>query len=290
MRIGSNNNKLLTYLSEDSGTQSLGSGTYVDADPNTTLQPGDESSADLKITDLMYNHNSARKRVKLNSQNSYINDDDSTETSPIGPNVSDPFPPFNGLHRALKPKPQHHPEISQGEPSTPPPRSNRQSPITTPSPQLDSRIKTPTSFRLRNPLRSSSIGSNISFEPRGSKSGPGSIGGSGISLGVGRVVGGVVSGLGEGIRGKEDVYTSDVTKSRDDTSASASDTKKENGKGGGSMKTFGGVLRRKSDKKEVNRVTGLSSTGSLIVNIGLIKIFVAFVYRMEGKSAKKLEQ
>ncbi|KAA8567791.1 hypothetical protein EYC84_008252 [Monilinia fructicola] len=282
MRIGNNNNKLLTYLSEeDSGTQS---------DPNATLQLGDESSADLKMTDPTYNHNSARKRVKLNSQNSYINDDDSSETSPVGPNVSEPFPQFNGLHRALKPKSQNHPRSSQGEPSTPPPHSNRQSPITTPSPQRDSHIQTPTSFRLRTPLRSSSIGSNISFETKGNKSRPGSIGGGGISLGVGRVVGGVVSGLGEGVRGKEDVYTSDVNKSRDYSSGSASDARKENGKRGGSMRTFGGVLRRKSDKKEeANRVTRPSFTGSLIVKIGPINFLMHLYIEWKKKPEKKLE-
>ncbi|KAI9649303.1 cholesterol esterase [Ciborinia camelliae] len=255
MRISTSNNRVLTYLSEeDSGTQSLGSETYVDADPNVILQPGDESSADLKITDGTYNHNSARKRVKLGSQTSYINEDDSSETSPIGANASNPFQQLDGPRRALKPKPQLRPEGAQGVPSTPPSHSHPASsnsciPVTTPSPQPRSQTQTPTP--LRKSLRSSSIGSNISFEIKGNKSRPGSIGGSGISLGVGRAVGGVVSGLGEGIRGKEDVYVSDGARSQGDSSASANDTGKENGKesGSGSMRVFGGALRRKSGKK-----------------------------------------
>lgn len=256
MRIGTSNNRLLTYLSEeDSGSQSRGSGTYVDADPTTMLQPGDESSSDLRITDSAYNHNSARKRVKLNSKSSYINGDDSSDNSPISAHTSSPFPQFDGSHHVLKPKPQPRPESAQGIPSTPlsnpnPSLSNSRIPITTPSPQTQTQTSTPA--RLTKPLRSSSIGSNISFETKGNKSRPGSIGGSGISLGVGRAVGGVVSGLGEGIRAKEDVYVSDGARSTGDSSASPLDTGKENGKEGGnrgSMKGFGGVLRRKSERK-----------------------------------------
>ncbi|QSZ37206.1 hypothetical protein DSL72_009300 [Monilinia vaccinii-corymbosi] len=252
MRIGIGNNRLLSYLSEeDSGTQSLGSETYIDADPNTTLQPGNESSTDIKMADSTYNHNSARKRAKLNSPNSYINDDDLSETSPSGPNASGSFHQIKSLHHALKPKSQSRPENSQGDPCTPPSHPSPRSPITTSSAQPDSHSQTPTSSRLRNPLRSSSSGSNIFFETRGNSSSPGSIGGSGISLGVGRAVGGVVSGLGEGVRAKEDVYVSDSARSREDSGASMNDQGKENGKKGRGESTrgFGGVLRRKSEKK-----------------------------------------
>ncbi|KAM0312116.1 hypothetical protein ACHAO8_006568 [Botrytis cinerea] len=251
IRIGAMNPRPLTYLSEEeSGSrQSLGSGTYVDVDQTTMLQPGDESSADLDTSESTYNHNSARKRAKLHSRNSYIDDDASTETSPVGANTSNtPFPQFDSSHRVLKPKPQPHPEGGEGIPSTPPSHShssqpNSRIPITTPSPQMHSQS---TPARFRKSLRSVSIGSNISFDTKGNKSRPGSIGGNGISLGVGRAVGGVVSGLGEGSRSKEDVYISDGARSRGDSNASANDTGKDSG---GSMRGFGGVLRRKSEKK-----------------------------------------
>ncbi|KAK6594572.1 ab-hydrolase associated lipase region [Botrytis cinerea] len=251
IRIGAMNPRPLTYLSEEeSGSrQSLGSGTYVDVDQTTMLQPGDESSADLDTPESTYNHNSARKRAKLHSRNSYIDDDASTETSPVGANTSNtPFPQFDSSHRALKPKPQPHPEGGEGIPSTPPSHShssqpNSRIPITTTSPQMHSQS---TPARFRKSLRSVSIGSNISFDTKGNKSRPGSIGGNGISLGVGRAVGGVVSGLGEGSRSKEDVYISDGARSRGDSNASANDTGKDSG---GSMRGFGGVLRRKSEKK-----------------------------------------
>ncbi|ESZ96576.1 hypothetical protein SBOR_3078 [Sclerotinia borealis F-4128] len=243
MRVGTSNNRLLTYLSEeDSGTQSLGSETYVNADPNTILHPGDESPTDFKTTAGTYNHNSARKRAKLSSQNFY-SDDDSSETSPLDANASKPFPQFDGTHHVLKLKPQ---PSAQETPSTPPFHFNpspSSSPIpATTSPKLHSQTQTTTPARLRKPLRSSSIGSNISFETKGNKSRPGSIGSSGISLGMGRAVGGIVSGLGEGVRGREDVYVSDGARSIGDGNASATDT-------GGSMRSFGGLLKRSEKKK-----------------------------------------
>ncbi|EDO00845.1 hypothetical protein SS1G_03319 [Sclerotinia sclerotiorum 1980 UF-70] len=255
LRIGANNDRLLTYLSEED-SQSLESGTYADADPTTILQPGDESSADLKMIDDIYNHNSARKRVKLVSRNSHVNNDNSSDSA-IGVNTSNSFPQFDGSHHVLKPKPQPLLDSAQGTPSTPPSNfhpplspSNSRIPITTPSPQPNSQTQTSTPARLRTPLRSSSIGSNISFETKGKKSRAGSISGSGISLGVGRAVGGVVSGLGEGTRGKEDVYVSDGARSGGDSGASGNDTGKENTKESGSTKGFGGVLRRKPERKE----------------------------------------
>lgn len=255
LRIGANNDRLLTYLSEED-SQSLESGTYADADPTTILQPGDESSADLKMIDDIYNHNSARKRVKLVSRNSHVNNDNSSDSA-IGVNTSNSFPQFDGSHHVLKPKPQPLLDSAQGTPSTPPSNfhpplspSNSRIPITTPSPQPNSQTQTSTPARLRTPLRSSSIGSNISFETKGKKSRAGSISGSGISLGVGRAVGGVVSGLGEGTRGKEDVYVSDGARSGGDSGASGNDTGKQNTKESGSTKGFGGVLRRKPERKE----------------------------------------
>lgn len=246
MRIGTANNRQFTYASEgESGCQSLESGTYVDADQSTFLQPGDESSADIKIVEGAYNHNSARKRVKLNTPDSYLNDDDSSDNSPNDANASDSFPQFDGTHRALKPKPQPRPESSQVFPSTPGPHFTSRVPTTTPSLQPDSHSQnpTPTPARLRKPLRSNSIGSNISFETKGGQNRPRSIGGSGISLGVGRAVGGVLSGMGEGVRGKEDVYISDGNRSRGESSGSANDIGKESE----GMRAFGGVLRRKGE-------------------------------------------
>jgi lysosomal acid lipase/cholesteryl ester hydrolase len=217
IRTGINNSRMLSYMSEEDSSSPTLSGSLMDAEPaTTTLLKGDESPGDLILmnpenTSSVYSDNTARKRVKL-QQLPYV--DDSTESDPQVPKLL-PAPTPNSKHAAQDEEEKANPQA----PTTP-----SRIPITSSVPphnQAPGDNQTPT--RFRRSMRSSSIGSNLSFETGNGRS---SISPVGISVGVGRAVGGLLSSA-EGIRG----------------SVTSSD---ENGSGKRKISGgFGGTLRRK---------------------------------------------
>jgi len=225
IRTGMNNSRMLSYMSEEDSSSPTLSGSLMDAEPATTiLQKGDESPGDLTLmnpenTSNVYSDNTARKRVKL-QQLPYT--DDSAESDPQVLKLLPPPTP-NSKHAA-----QDEEEKATAQAPTTPSRI----PITSSLPshnQMPGETQTPT--RFRRSMRSASIGSNISFETGNGMSGISPVG---ISVGVGRAVGGLLSSA-EGIRGS-------VTSSDENGSGKRSISVGEGtNKGFG----FGGSLRRK---------------------------------------------
>ncbi|KAM3083844.1 cholesterol esterase [Clarireedia jacksonii] len=225
IRTGIGNSRILSYMSEEDSSSPTLSGSLIDAESTTTLLlKGDESPGDLTVispenTSNVYSDNTARKRVKLLQL----------------PHTEDSSEGDAQVTKLLPPPTPNHKYTSQEEeeraaalaPTTP---SRR--PITSSMPpqnQTPGTMQTP--IRSRRDMRSASIGSSISFE---TGNGMSNISPVGISVGVGRAVGGLLSSA-EGIRGS-------VTSSDEN----GSDKRKTSGsEGTGKGFGFGGSLRRK---------------------------------------------
>jgi lysosomal acid lipase/cholesteryl ester hydrolase len=231
LRTGINNSRMLSYMSEEDSSSPTLSGSLMDAEPTEHAEPattillkGDESPGDLTLmnpenTSSVYSDNTARKRVKL-QQLHYT--DDSAESEPHVPKLLPPPTP-NSKHAA-----QDEEEKATAQAPTTPSRI----PITSSLPshsQTPGDTQTPT--RFRRSMRSASVGSNLSFETANGKSGISPVG---ISVGVGRAVGGLLSSA-EGIRGS-------VTSSDENGSGKR---KVSGGEGNNKGFGFGGSLRRK---------------------------------------------